>query len=601
MEKQKLRNEVEDKYKWDLQKIYSDDKECYKGFEVVKDLVTKIKEYENIEIDSGEKLYNLLKLNFELQKISERLSLYSSLQLAEDSTNSNNQKLYGEVTNFLTEIGSQLSFLTNKLLKIEYKKIEEFYKEYEKLIEYRFYLEVLFKDKEHILNDSEEKILSNLSKSLMLAEDAYDNLTNADMKFGNIIDENNNEVELNESNFSVYFQSKDRRVRKDAFKRYYSVYGSYKTTIASLYNSHLETNNIISKLRKYTSMLEEVLSYDNLPTTVYTNLINVVNSNLDKLHKYYKIKKDMLKLDEFHIYDNGAQVVNDINKKYSFEDGKELILDIFKIYGDDYTEILQKAFEQKWIDVYNNVGKRSGAFSAGVYDTYPYVLLNYENRIDDVSTMAHELGHSVNSYYSIKNNPIQYYDYPLFQAEVASLTNEIIFNKKMLEKENDPKIKLYILNNLIKLFNSNLFDATLYAEFEKDAHNMIENGEVITSDYLCNLCYNLNKKYYGNDVVVDEEIKYRWEIYSHLYTDFYLFKYATGISCACYCADKILSGDKEFINNYKEFLKVGCSKYPIDALKIVGIDITNSKFIENTIDFYDNLLDEFKNIYDNIN
>lgn len=597
--KQKKRCEVDEKYKWDLTSIYKNNEEIDKEINDINELALKITQFKTIDLDSNN-LYELLSLDAELSRKAEKLMMYSSLKVSEEANNSANQELYGKIMNIVQDISVKVSFVQNKILGSKYEDVKKYIRENSKLEEYEFFLEDLFRGKKYILVKKEEELISNFSNALSLAEETYDMLTNSDMKFGNIIDEDGREVELTHSNYSKYSKSKDRRVRKDAFDRFYSTFGKYRFTISKLYSSHLETNNIISKMRGYESMLASDLFSDNLDEQVYDNLINTVNDNLSTLHRYYKIKKDMLNLEEFHIYDNGAEVVDDIDKKYSFDDAKDIILDTFKIMGEKYTDILKEAFDNRWIDVYNNEGKQSGAFSAGCYDSNPYVLTNYEDKIDDVSALAHELGHSVHSYLSIHKNSYQYYDYSHFIAEVASLTNEIVLNKKLIENENDPKVKLYILNNLIKLFASNLFDATLYAEFEKDVHEKIEAGEVLTNDYFNELCLKLNEKYYGEDVVVDNQIKYRWEIYSHLYSDFYLYKYATGISSACYCASKILDNDEEFINKYIKFLESGGSKYPHDTLKIIDIDVYSEDFITNSINFFNKLLDEFERIYKDI-
>lgn len=597
--KQKIRSEIDEKYKWDLSSIYSSKEDINKDFDLAQSLSKKIIEYKNKEIVEAQDLYNLLELDVKLSRVLDKIVEYSTLKNCEDASNSENQKLYGRAINFAVQISTDTSFITNKILSIDNDVINKLLND-KILSEYRFFLEDLLRIKPHMLSDIEEELISSLSKTMILDSDTYGNLTNADMNFGFIEDENNNMIELTNSNYSNFIKDKNRNIRSEAFNKFYGTFGKFTTTISGLYNSHLETGNLLSNMRKYDSVLHNDLFYDNLPIDVYSNLINTINNNLDVLHKYYKLKKKMLGLEDFHIYDVSAPLIEESAKEYSFEDAKGLILDIFKLLGQDYVDILNKAFDERWIDVYSNKGKRSGAFSSRVYDSNPYVLTNFEGKLDDVSALAHELGHSIHTYFSKNNNSYMYYDYSLFIAEIASLTNEIIFNTKMVEREEDNKIKLQIINNMLRLFNSNLFDATLGAEFELDVHTKVQDGNVLTSDYFNNLYYELNKKYYGDTVNVDENIKYRWEIYSHLYNDYYLFKYATGISCACYCAKKILDNDKEFIDKYKDFLKIGSSKYPADALSTIGIDITNKDFIENAVKFYDKLLDEFQKTYNSI-
>lgn len=597
--KQKTRSEIEDKYKWDLSSIYSSREDLDKDFALAKSLSEKIIKYKDKEIKESKDLYNLLELDIRLSRVLDKIVIYSNLKNCEDASSSENQKLYGKAISFATEISTDVSFITNKILCIDDNVIGKMLND-EILSEYRFFLEDLLRIKPHMLSDEEEKLISSLSKTIILDNDIYDNLTNVDMKFGFIKDKDNM-IELTNSNYSSFLKNKDRNIRKESFNMFYGTFGKFTTTLSGLYNSHLETGNLLSKMRKYDSVLHSDLFSDNLPIDVYDNLIHTVNSNLDVLHRYYKVKKEILGLEEFHIYDINAPLTKESSKKYSYEDARTLILDVFKIMGDDYINILNKAFDERWIDVYSNRGKKSGAFSSGIYDSYPYVLINFEEKLDDVSTIAHELGHSVHTYLSKNNNSYMYYDYSLFIAEVASLTNEIIFNSKMIEREEDNNVKLQIINNLLRLFNSNLFDATLMAEFELTVHKEVENSNILTSESFNNLYYSLCERYYGKDVVVDEEIRYRWEIYDHLYVDYYLFKYATGISCACYCANMILANDKDFTEKYKSFLKIGSSMYPSDALKTIGIDITNKAFIENAIKFYSELLYQFENIYKQIN
>lgn len=597
--KQKKRSKIEEKYKWDLSSIYSSEKEIESDFDNAKKLSEKIVSLKDKKIKNSSDLIEILDLDIKLGRVFDKLLIYSHLKVSEDASNNKNQKLYGRVMNLATKISTDTSFLTNKILKIDNKIMNEILND-ENIKEYKFFLENLLKQKKHSLTDAEEKLISKFSKSLMLDEEIYDKLINVDMKFGFIKDENGDNVELTNSNYSIFSMSKDRKIREEAFKRFYGTFGNYTNTISGIYNSHIEKNVIMCELRGYDSVLDSDLEYDNLPREVYSNLINTINDNIGVLHRYYSSKKEILNLDDAHIYDLSAPVFDD-DKNYSYEEARSLILDIFKLLGDDYLEILNKAFNERWVDVYNNEGKAYGAFSSGVYDSNPYVLMNYEGKIYDVSSLSHELGHLVHTYFSKNNNSYLYYDYSLFIAEVASLTNEIIFNTKMIEREKDEKSKFNIINNLIRTFNSNLFGACMDAEFELDVHKMVEKGEVLTSEYFNNLYLNLNKKYYGSDIIVDDEIKYRWEIYSHLYSDYYLFKYSTGISCASFCASKILSGDELFIEKYKNFLKLGGSMYPFDALKTLGIDITNKEFIEYAIKFYDDLVSKLITTFNKIN
>ena len=415
------------------------------------------------------------------------------------------------------------------------------------------------------------------------------------MKFGLIKDENNEEVELTESNYSVFLHSKDRRVRKEAFNKILTTYGEYKNTISSTFAGNVDTLTTLAKLKKYDSSLEAALFSDNVDKEVYNNLIKTVKDNLDVLYKYFKLKKDFLKLDEFHLYDQYVDLVEKNTKQYTFLEAKALVIEALSVLGEDYIKNLNKAFDERWIDVYNNKGKRGGAYSSGFYDTKPYVLLNYEGTINDVSTLAHELGHSMHTYYSCLNNPYQYSSYKIFVAEVASTVNELLLNFHLLNK-GSKEDKKYILSNLMNLFKATIYRQTMFAEFERDMHNLKEQGGVLTNEVLCDNYYKLNLDYFGPDVVVDDEIKYEWERIPHFYYNFYVYKYAIGLSCACYIVDNILNKKENALENYLKFLSSGGSDYPINELKIAGIDVTKKDVIESAIKMFDSFIEQFKEL-----
>jgi len=351
-----------------------------------------------------------------------------------------------------------------------------------------------------------------------------------------------------------------------------------------------------AKILNFNSSLEASLYSDNVSTDVYNNLIDTVNNNLHILYKYYDLKKEVLELDELHLYDIYLELIKELDKEYSYEEAKELVINALSVLGDDYINNLKKAFDEKWIDVYNNVGKRSGAYSSGFYDTNPFVLLNYESKLKDVSTLAHELGHSMHTYYSCKNNTYNNSSYKIFVAEVASTVNELLLNKYLLKHSTDDKEKLYILNSLLELFKGTIFRQVMFAEFERDMHKKHENGEILTHDLLSNEYYKLNQKYFGPNVVVDEQIKYEWERIPHFYYNFYVYKYAIGLSAACYIVDGILNNRENALENYLNFLKSGGSDYPVNELKIAGVDITSPEVIESAIKTFDNTINEMKKL-----
>ena len=592
---QKTRDEIETKYTWDLTLIYKTDAYFEKDYERVSKEINDITRYKGILVKSASNLLGYLKLSNELERKLYKLYYYANLKNDQDTTNTKYQAMLGKVKNLLTKFEELDAYAEPELMSIDYSLIEKYYEEEKELKEYEFVLSNLFRFKKHILSKEVEEVLSSLSNSLNNSSETYELLTDSDMKFGKILDENNEEVELTESNYSVFLHSKDRRVRKEVFNKILTTYGEYKNTISSTFAGNVDTLTTLAKLKKYDSSLEAALFSDNVDKEVYNNLIKTVKDNLNVLYKYFKLKKDFLKLDEFHLYDQYVDLVEENTKQYTFLEAKDLVIEALSVLGEDYIKNLNKAFDERWIDVYNNKGKRGGAYSSGFYDTKPYVLLNYEGTINDVSTLAHELGHSMHTYYSCLNNPYQYSSYKIFVAEVASTVNELLLNFHLLNK-GSKEDKKYILSNLMNLFKATIYRQTMFAEFERDMHNLKEQGGVLTNEVLCDNYYKLNLDYFGPDVVVDDEIKYEWERIPHFYYNFYVYKYAIGLSCACYIVDNILNKKEYALENYLKFLSSGGSDYPINELKIAGIDVTKKDVIESAIKMFDSFIEQFKEL-----
>ena len=496
---------------------------------------------------------------------------------------------YGELT----------SFVTPELLSVEYDKIKEYYKEEPKLLDYEIMLKREFRYKEHNLSDAEEKLLSSMSKIFNNDYNTYELLKDSDITFGNITDEEGNTIELTGANYSIYIESKDRRVRKEAFITLYKTYKQFINTFASTLSGSINENITLSKIRKFNSTIEWCLYADELDTSIYDNLIKTINNNLNVLYKYYALKKEVLGLDELHLYDIYTPIVPNYEKDYPFEEAKETVLKALSVLGEDYIEILRQGITDRWIDVYPTKSKRSGGYSSGCYDTNPYILLNYQNKYSDMSTLAHEAGHSMHSYYTRHNNPYQYGDYAIFVAEVASTVNELLLAKYLLKTSTDKQEKLSILDNLMNLFKGTIYRQTMFAEFEQNIYNDAENDIPLTAEFLEEKYYNLNKTYFGEDVVVDDEIRYEWSRIPHFYYNFYVYKYATGLSAAASIVEKILSGEKNAVENYKKFLKAGGTLNPIDSLKLAGVDLTKKEVIEDAIKMFNDTIEEFKNLYKN--
>lgn len=597
MEKQKTRREIDDNYKWDLTKIYLTDEAWEEEYKNIKNNIKSITKFKGIITKTSKDLLSYLNTYNNIDRQMEKLYMYAHLNHDADTTDSKYQEMQGKIENLYSEFDCLNSYANPELISVDYSLIQKYINECDELKEYKHQLENLYRFKSHILSNREEEILSILTLSLNNAKETFEALSDSDMKFGSIEDENGNLVELTESNYSNYIKSANRNVRKNAFNQLLETYGSYKNTIASTFSGNIKTLTSLAKIKNYNSSIEASLFNDKIDVEVYDNLIKTIRTNMDVIYKYFDLKKEVLGLNELHLYDMYLEMVKDLDKEYSFEEAKDLVIKALEPLGHEYINDLKQAFTQKWIDVYNNKGKRSGAYSSGGYDTYPYVLLNFEGKLKDVSTLAHELGHSMHSYYSIKNNTYSNYNYKIFVAEVASTVNELLLNFYLLKNSNDKSEKLYILNSMMELFKATIYRQVMFAEFEKECHEKYEKGIILTNELLCNDYYNLNKEYFGNNVVVDEQIKYEWERIPHFYYNFYVYKYAIGLSCACYIVDGILNDKDNMKENYLKFLTLGGSDYPANELKIAGIDITNSEVILSAIKMFDSVIDEFKKIY----
>lgn len=594
---EKLRCEIEDEYKWDLTKIYKDEKEWQKDFDDVKEEILKVTSYKDSFLSNGKRLYEYLKYDEEVSRKLEKIYYYAHLNYDADTLDEKYKVMKNKVSDLFTKYNELSSFVVPEILKLDEEKLNTFYKDEEKLEDYRFSIENIYRFKNHTLDEEKEKMLSNLSKCLSNPEETYEALTDSDFEYDYITDEKGNKVKFNESNYSLFIKSKDRSVRKKAFEMLHNKYKKYIRTITSTYKGEVENNVVLAKIRNYDSAISASLFSDNVSIDIYDNLIKVINDNMDVLYDYYDLKKEILSLDRLHMYDTYVEIIDKVDKKYSFDEAKEIVIDALSVLGDKYIKNLNKAFDEKWIDIYHSKGKRSGAYSSGNFDVNPYVLLNFEGTLNDVSTLAHELGHSMHTYLSCKNNPYQYSSYEIFVAEVASTVNELLLANYMLKNSKNKDEKLAIINHILDLYKATLYRQTMFAEFERETHKLREKGEVLTSDLLSNMYYDLVKKYFGPNVLCDDLIRYEWARIPHFYYNFYVYKYATGISAASYIVDGILNNKEGALENYINFLKTGGSMYPLDELKIAGVNLNSKSVILSAIKTFEKYLKEFKDIY----
>ena len=596
MKKQPLRSEIKKEDQWDLTLIYKNGEEWEKDLEKAKKEIKKVADFKDM-LSSSKRLCEYMKYEEETERLLNKLYYYAHLSHDVDTTNTKYQKMLTSIKDVFNEYNELSSYIQPLFMSVGYEVIKKYMEEEPSLKEHEFNFEALYRYKPHTLSESEERILNALSNTLNSPSEIYEALTDSDMTYGEITLEDGSKVEMTDSNYRVYIESNDRNVRKQAFDMMYDTYSKYKNTITKTYVGDIDASIAIAKLKNYDSARSAALFGDNVDNKIYDNLIDTVHKNMNVIYKYLDLKKEVLELDELHLYDVYAKLLNvDTMNNYTFEEAKNIVINALSILGDDYINNLKKAFDEKWIDIYNNKGKRSGAYSSGFYDTKPYLLLNFEGSLNDISTLAHELGHSMHTYYSCKNQPYWYSSYNIFVAEVASTVNELLLSKYLLKTVKTKEEKLVILNRLMELFKGTIIRQTMFAEFERDVYQMREDKKPLSNDTLCDHYFKLNKEYFGDNVVVDDKIRYEWMRIPHFYYGFYVYKYATGLSSACYIVDGIINNKEGALESYLKFLTTGGSMYPVDELKVAGVDITKPEVIESAIKMFDETIEDYKNL-----
>lgn len=596
MEKVLERSEVKKEDTWDVESIYRSIKDWQEDYDDCRSKITNLEEQKDTFLKDSKHFKDFILLSDKVERQLEKIYVYANLRNNEDTANTTYQELLGKGLNLYQEYSEKTNFVVPLILKEDKKKIESFIDSEEELAPFRHTIEDILRYQGHNLSEVEEKVIAAYNTVLSSASKTADMLMDADMRFGNIKDEDGRKVELTQSNYGIYLRSNDRRVRKDAFEKMNQVFGSFKNTLTSTLESTIKCNSTTARLKNFHSSLELSLFENNIPVSLYHNLISVVHNNLEPLYKYFNIKKNKLGLEEFHLYDGYVSTVTDISKKYSFEEGKELVINALSVLGEDYIETLKKAFTERWIDIYPNRGKTSGAYSSGTYDTKPFVLLNYTEDYNDVSTLAHELGHSMHSYLSNTHNDHTNASYPIFLAEIASTVNELLLSYYMEHHASTTEEKLAILNERLDTFKGTIYRQTMFAEFELYMHDAVDKGEVLTAEKLCDKYYELNKLYFGDDVVVDNDIRYEWLRIPHFYRPFYVYQYATGLSIASYIAKNILEGKEGFRDKYLEFLSSGGKDDPLEILKIIDVDLTDTKVFEESLTMFKETVNTFEHL-----
>ncbi len=592
----KKRHEIAEEYKWKLEDAYVDEEAWEEDFKRIQEVLPGIESFKGRLQESADVLYDALKRLEELQRRSEKLYVYARMRRDEDNANNRYQTLFERIERLSVQVSSTTSFVIPEITVIPVEKIEEFLRQKEELKQYRHLLEELWRQQEHILSPEEERLLAMSADLSSAAGNIFNMFNNADIKFPIIKDEEGREVELTKGRYGRYMESSDRRVRQEAFTAFYNTYGKFKNTLASTLASSVKRDIFYTRARKYSSALEAALDQDNISPEVYEQLINTVHGKLDYMYRYMKLRKKMLGLEELHMYDLYNPLVSDYRVQVPYQQAREKVLAGLKPLGDEYLTLLKGGMESGWIDVYENEGKTSGAYSWGTFDTHPYVLMNYDNKLNDVFTLAHELGHSLHSYYSNKNQPFIYSQYPIFLAEVASTVNESLLIDYLLQHSDNRQEKMYLINHYLEQFRGTVYRQTMFAEFEKIIHETVEAGGGLTPEELYRIYRELNTLYFGPEVVIDREIEVEWSRIPHFYSAFYVYKYATGFSAATAIKEQILKEGEPAVARYLEFLKSGSSDYPLNLLKRAGVDLATPQPVEQALEYFGRLLDQMEEL-----
>ncbi|MBB2479777.1 oligoendopeptidase F [Bacillus sp. APMAM] len=591
------RKDIPEELTWRLEDIFPTDEAWEQEYQKVKELTGDAPKYKGKLGESANDLYEALKFQDNVFERLSKLYTYAHMRYDQDTTNSFYQGLDSRMKSLYAEAASLFAYVVPEILSIDENTLKEYLKENKDLQLYEHSLEEINLQRPHVLSAEQESLLASASEVMNASSTTFGMLNNADLEFPTIKDENGEEVEVTHGRYSRFLESPDQRVRHDAFKAVYETYGKFQNTFASTLSGQVKKDNFNAKVRHYDSARHAALSNNNIPESVYDNLVNTVNKNLHLLHKYVKLRKKVLGVEELHMYDLYTPLVKEVEMKIPYEEAKEIVLKGLQPLGEDYLNVLREGFENRWVDVEENKGKRSGAYSSGTYGTNPYILMNWQDNVNNLFTLAHEFGHSVHSYYTRKTQPYPYGDYSIFVAEVASTCNEALLNDYLLKTIDDEKKRIYLLNHYLEGFRGTVFRQTMFAEFEHLIHQKDQNGEALTAELFTKEYYELNKRYFGEeDIIIDEEIGLEWSRIPHFYYNYYVYQYATGFSAATALSSQILSEGEPAVERYLGFLKAGSSDYPIEVLKKAGVDMTSAEPIEAALKVFEEKLNELEQL-----
>lgn len=589
------RADVPEKDKWAIQDLFATDDDWRAALAKAKEFIPRITAFRGRLAESGAALLSFFRLDDEISLAFDALVHYAQRRSDEDTRVAAYQEMVSQVTRFAVEIQSAAAFETPELLAISDEDMNRLYAEAPELELYRLNIDRIRRRREHVLSDKEEAILAAAGEMAASPDDIYSMLNDADLKFPDAVDKDGNKHPVTHGTFIPLMQSYDRVLRKSAFDSLYSVYGQFRNTSAATLSAQLKQLLFFSNVRKYPSTLDAALDGNEVPTEIYRNLIDAVHRSFAPMYRYVALRKKLLGVDELHMYDLYVPVVDGVEMKFTFEEAKEIALKALAPLGEDYLNLLREGFANGWIDVYENEGKRSGAYSAGAR-VHPYVLLNFKGTLDDVFTLVHEMGHSIHSYLSNKTQPTAYQDYVIFVAEVASTCNEALLMEYLLSVTTDKKERAYLINHFLEQFRGTLYRQTMFAEFELAANEMTQRGEGTTAEALCAMYEKLNEQYFGPEMNVDEEISLEWARIPHFYYDYYVYQYATGYAAAIALSRRILRKGEAAVKDYLGFLSGGCSADPITLLRGAGVDMASPKPVEDATKLFDEMISEMEKI-----
>jgi len=590
----KKRSEADSKYTWKLEDMVAEDSQWEQMFKEASGEISEYASYKGRLAGSADTLYACLLFDDKLSQKIERLYVYARMRSDEDTTVQRYQDMFSRAQTLSYRAAENSSFLVPEILSMDRELLEQYMAADNGIGHFKRALEIILARRDHTLSGEMEELLAQSYDATQGASQIFTMFNNADVKFPVITGESGEGIQITHGNYISLMENQDRRIRKDAFEGLYSVYEQFSNTLAAAFSSNVKQAVFYAKAKKYASSREYYLADNEVPELVYDNLVKAVRENIVKLHEYTRVRKDVLGVDELHMYDLYVPMVAAADRRYTYEEAKSIVLEGLAPLGEEYLSLLKQGFDSRWIDVYENEGKRSGAYSWGTYGSHSYVLLNFHGTLNDVFTLAHEMGHSIHTWYSDRNQPFTYAGYKIFVAEVASTCNEALLIRHLLKKAGSREEKAYLLNHFLESFRGTLFRQTMFAEFEDMAHKKAARGESLTAESLCSIYRQLNADYFGPAMTVDRQIDYEWERIPHFYTPFYVYQYATGFSAAVAISSRIMSGEPGALEGYKKFLSGGCSMKPIDLLKLCGVDMSTTRPVDEALGFFGELIEEFK-------